>query len=644
MTHVDAHMNRQILLGFSLYLLLGITAVLYYPGLDGPLLLDDFENLKSLSDLSQGITTWRDALTTNSSSSLGRPITILSFIANQLVNGGEVWDYKYTNLMIHLLCGVLVFWLVGRLLQEHSLKPYCWAVALWVTAFWLLTPLQVSTVLYVVQRMAQLSTLFVMAGLVTYVIGRQNLEFRPRLGITLILSCPLLWLPIAVLSKENGILLPLLMFVIEIFFFSFRAPRAGRFFLVTLYIFTLLLPVLVVSIKLALDPGFILNGYAGRDFTIGERLLTQARILFVYLWSLLIPYGPGFGLYHDDFIKSTDLLTPLSTLLSVSVWIFLIIIAALSLKVQGRIFKNVSYVFFGIAFFLAAHLLESSVFPLELYFEHRNYLPAIGIYLALGIAIFSITKTFKMQRLVVLLLALLPVAHAVASYPRIQTWTSWEQILFSADEAHPQSARLHSDLSIYYYNQGNPERAFFHLDEAKKWDPRLTSATSVIRIAVYCKIGLPIPETEYEQLRSKLNFTRTISTKSAFNILASLMQYEPCLQLDINKFGEIVEQWLTTPTAQPHSDTIWFIRLQLGRMFFYRGLTVKAINQMNNSIALYPERLEPGLIKFQYQLALNDMDGAKKTLIELKHNDNGKRVDLSRAISNFENFLSGSIQ
>lgn len=134
------------------------------------------------------------------------------------------------------------------------------------------------------------------------------------------------------------------MFVIEIFFFRFRAPRAGQRFLIALYILTLLLPALVVSIKLALDPGFILNGYKGRDFTLVERLLTQARILFTYIWTLLVPYGPGLGLYHDDYIKSTTLLTPLTTLLSVSAWTLLSIIAAFSLKAQEGSF-NSSYIF-----------------------------------------------------------------------------------------------------------------------------------------------------------------------------------------------------------------------------------------------------------------------------------------------------------
>ncbi|MCY0536413.1 hypothetical protein, partial [Klebsiella pneumoniae] len=36
----------------------------------------------------------------------------------------------------------------------------------------------------------------------------------------------------------------------------------------------------------------------------------------------------------------------------------------------------------GWFFFLVAHLVESSFLPLEMYYEHRNYLPSFGLLLA----------------------------------------------------------------------------------------------------------------------------------------------------------------------------------------------------------------------------------------------------------------------
>ncbi len=149
--------------------LLMLTAAVYWPGLQGPVLLDDIANLESLIDMQSGALAWHEVL--GGFEVRGRPITMLSFVANWLTSAGEIWALKYTNLMIHLLCGALLFWLAGRLLAEPraGVAPQRWWLALLVAALWLLAPMLVSTVLYVVQRMAQLATLFVLAGVLCYV-------------------------------------------------------------------------------------------------------------------------------------------------------------------------------------------------------------------------------------------------------------------------------------------------------------------------------------------------------------------------------------------------------------------------------------------------------------------------------------------
>jgi hypothetical protein len=96
--------------------LLMLTAAVYWPGLQGPMLLDDFENLEPLMDMQSGRLAWHEVL--GGFSIHGRPISMLSFVANWLTSAGELWSLKYTNLMIHLLCGALLFWLAGRLLGE----------------------------------------------------------------------------------------------------------------------------------------------------------------------------------------------------------------------------------------------------------------------------------------------------------------------------------------------------------------------------------------------------------------------------------------------------------------------------------------------------------------------------------------------
>ncbi len=381
---------------------------------------------------------------------------MLTFIGNQLLEAGEVWAYKYTNLLIHLLAGAVLFWLAGRLLLERpELAPRRWTLALWIAAVWLLAPIQVSTVLYVVQRMAELAALFVFAGLLAYTVGRQNLASRPVLGGVLIGSSVLLWWPLATLSKENGALLLPLLLLVEIYFFGFRTPRpAARRILAGLFVVLLGIPAGVLLVKLTLHPALLLGGYASRDFTLEERLLTEGRVLFSYVRALIVPDSTTLGLYHDDYRKSTGLLSPPSTLLAAAGWLAILCSAYLFRR------SSLSPVFFGVLFFLLAQSLESTFIPLEIYFEHRNYLPGFGLFFGLAALLSILIRSQpQLRRPLLLFAAALPAFYAFATYQRVQTWTSSQGIVLSAQRAHPDSSRLQADLAVYFANARNAQEA-----------------------------------------------------------------------------------------------------------------------------------------------------------------------------------------
>src|SRR5690606_37588290 len=139
-----------------------LTAIVYFPGLNGPFLFDDPPNiLIPFQAWLDGKTGWQELVLGNRSGMLGRPISMLTFLANASTTGLSVVPFKATNVAIHILSGVLIYILLERLLAcDPNLKVKARAIALLVTAIWLLHPMQVSTVLYVVQRMAQLSAFF----------------------------------------------------------------------------------------------------------------------------------------------------------------------------------------------------------------------------------------------------------------------------------------------------------------------------------------------------------------------------------------------------------------------------------------------------------------------------------------------------
>ena len=628
----------QLAFAVLLYVLLGVAIASYWPGLNGGLILDDFDNLAPLADLGANVTTLRDVLTTNRSGTFGRSVAMLSFAFDQIAHGGEIWFFKYTNLLLHALCGTLIFWLTARLVQGHALSRYRWWLATWVTAMWLLTPLQVSTVLYVVQRMTQLAALFTFAGLLSYVIGRQLLDQDRRIGYGLILSAFVLWWPLATLSKENGALLPLLTLLIELVFFRFALQARDKRVLVGIYVLSLLLPLTAGIVLLVVDPSFALNGYAVRDFSLTERLLTQPRILFDYIRQLTLPDGSSLGVYHDDYQKSLGLLSPPSTLLALASWIAVLVVAIFMRR------KPAATMFFGVLFFLAGHMLESTILPLELYFEHRNYLPSYGLFLTLGFALFFFIQKLPAKGVVILFGALLPVSHAAATYQRVQTWTSFEKIMHSALQSHPNSARVHADLSIYYMNRGAFDQAQSHLGAVETHDPMAKPAVAIQRIVAHCKARKEIPQASYSSLESALSFSKSNYTTASLKILDGLIEKGQCPQLDVDRFTKIFRQLLlaTDPDKLPRrqKEAYWLMNVYLAQLLGHDGKYLEAIRYLDLAANADKARLEPDLIKFRFQMEMGKVGAAKQTLLQLKQRDRGDRTDLTAAIRDYDAFLN----
>jgi hypothetical protein len=124
-----------------------------------------------------------------------------------------------------------------------------------------------------------------------------------------------------------------------------------------------------------------------RGFDGPERLLTEATILWEYLYRAFIPYVPALGPFHDDQVVHRDWLDPMS-LLAVVAWL-----AAIAAAVGLR--KRFPWLAFAIAWYLAGHALESTTLGLELYFEHRNYLPLIGPVFAFVAMVSSVTPQWQ---------------------------------------------------------------------------------------------------------------------------------------------------------------------------------------------------------------------------------------------------------
>ena len=622
--------SRWVLI--ALGTLVVLTGAIYWPGLSGDLVLDDSSTLEPIARLARGELTWHEALFQHDNF---RPLSMASYVANWLITGDRVWPLKLTNLVIHLLCGVLVFFLSERLLAspvanvDHRRR---W-VALWIAACWLLAPLHVSTVLYVTQRMAALATLFSLAALLAYVAGRERIaEDRVR-GLGLIALGLAVFGPLAILSKENGILVPILIIVFELFFSSStQAPKAIRLARRALAL-AVAVTMLIGIVTVIAAPNVIFVSYDYRPFTLWERVLSEWRILFDYLANLLLlPGGSPFGIYHDDYPQSHGLLEPASTLLAGAAWLAVLIAGWLT---RGT---RTGLLVFGLWFYLAAHGLESTLLPLELYFEHRNYLPSVGIFFSLGYGAYLLLSRARLKRIVAAALILVPIGYGAITVHRVLVWQSWERMLFAALEHYPDSARVHTGLANLYVNQGNLDKALEHLELAAARPGVAELGLAIHAINAYCLTDRPPPPSAYEALERSPPSDDS-HTLNALGWLTNAVERQECGGLDQARLaGALHDALQGADQAGPHGNT-WILHTHAARLLAAAGRKGDALTHLDLASRLEPERLEAGLLAVRYRLELGDLANAKKTLLEVKQRDRGRVASHSRLIDEFERRL-----
>ena len=372
-------LRKNYLAGFAcgVLVLLLLVLTVYWPGLSGAFFFDDSFNILQSPAIKVSeftVDSFLNLWASGIAGPLGRPVSLLTFAANYYYAGFDPYWFKLTNLLIHCLNTVLIGFLSLLCLRAarvmHSDAGWQYGLAGLVAAFWALHPIQLTSVLYVVQRMTSLSSTFVLLGLILHIWGRQRPSFAWSSWLAL-LGAWTVCLPLAMLSKETGILFVLYAGAYEAILQRSHAGRFDRFG--TVFLGLLLLLSVGFSISLLIDPsGGLLGSYAIRSFTLQERVLTESRILWAYVTMIVLPSLSDFGLYHDDYVVSTGIFQPFGTLLA-------IVGLVASLPAIYLLRNKAPIAAFGLLWFLAGHSLELTVFPLELMHEHRNYLPSLGI-------------------------------------------------------------------------------------------------------------------------------------------------------------------------------------------------------------------------------------------------------------------------
>ncbi len=488
---------------------LALVAVVYWPGRGGGFTFDDYPNIVDNAALHVTRMDWNDwvaAAMSSPASTLKRPLAMASFAANYYFTGSDPQAMKLTNLAIHLLNVLLVFILVRRILRtasrdEDAAERIEWA-ALFTAAAWALAPINFLGVLYIVQRMESLCHVFVFAGLWLYVAGRQRL--RDGHGGWPAIACSLTVFPmLGLLCKESAALLPLYAFIVECCIFRFRDGDGRRIRrLYALYAVVLLLPGIAGFVWLlprSIDPA----AYVGRDFSLGQRLLTEPRVVLDYLRWTLCPRLNELGLNHDDYVVSRGPWDPPSSLYAIGALAALLVFA-------WRIRSRFPIAALGLLWFFAAQALTATIIPLELVFEHRNYFASLGVCLVLADALLLIPATDLARRACATLAVAFVLLGAFVTGLRAGEWNN--EFAFSNSEAanHPRSPRATYDLArtlivLTGYRKDSPliadaERAV----ERARQAPHASVLPDHAALIFAAHMGKPLRREWWDSLQAKL--------------------------------------------------------------------------------------------------------------------------------------------
>jgi tetratricopeptide (TPR) repeat protein len=478
------------------FLIVAAAAILvvfvYMGALPGPFVFDDEANITDNRYIRMTTLSWDQAYAAAFKSPISnRPVANLSLALNYFFNGYNVVGFRFVNLLIHITNGFLLFALARATLQTPAMAAYtekAGIAAAFAAAAWLVHPLHTQSVAYIVQRMTSMAVMFYLLSMLCYAKARLATAAGRRAG--LYAGCALAGL-LALGSKEIAATLPVFLLLYEWYFFQVLDKSWLRRFLPGIAMAGVLTAVISLVFIGGRNPfDQILSPYAGGDFSAWQRVLTQLRVVCVYVGLLLWPDPSRLNLDYD-FPVSASLLAPPSTLAA------LLVIAA-ALFLSFRLARREPLVSFAILWFFGNLVIESSVIRLETVFEHRTYLPSVMPVAAFAAFWF---KRIRLKWVAVGLLSIVAAGWAGWTYQRNQVWgdavTLWRDCIAKS----PLKPRPYNNLGVALIEKGRLAESEPFFQKAIELQPKYGDARYNLG---YVMIRLDRMEEGTRQLREAI--------------------------------------------------------------------------------------------------------------------------------------------
>ena len=552
------------------------TVGVYSHTLDVPFYLDDFSSIQENPIIYQ----WQGTIKELWQFAPMRTIGYLSFALNYQVHQFQVNGYHVVNIAIHILASLAVWGLLLGLVRSPVLKqqlsPTAQVVLPLVAALlFALHPLQIQAVTYVVQRLASMAALFYITALMAFVYARLAENLLPRLfWITILILC----MGLGLLTKQNTATLPVALLLIELIFFPNHLKRVltitGFAVLGLAAVWT------VLALSFQYNPFSLqaMEALTKETTTISREsyLATQFSVLWTYIKLFFYPIG----LHIDyDYPITETLLNP-TALIALAGHMVLIVIGLLSIK-------RFPIIAFGLLFYYLAHAVESSVIPIrDVVFEHRTYLPNLGLFaLCAWILVVQIPRWLDKNTAIILTLVVV-VGLGTMTWLRNETWRNPIALWKDNVEQSPSKKRAWVILGKHLVQADRPQEGLTALLRSGTEQTEADGSTSTTYSAETL-LNLVVAYKKLKQYEQALNIINQVIHNPTIDNLNRAKFYinRGNIAYELERFADAEQSYLTALQFYPQSISA---RANLASIFAATGRLQEAENTYLDMLQLDP--------------------------------------------------------
>ncbi|RKZ72395.1 MAG: hypothetical protein DRQ48_00460 [Gammaproteobacteria bacterium] len=581
--------------------------IFYLPATESRFLLDDYSTLTGLTEIDEsGIVNY---VLGGFTGPTGRPISLLSFAIQADAWPDNPAAFKILNLAIHAANAFLLLLITLKLSSYSNFgKKEKTIFSYTVFLLWLFHPLHHSTIFYATQRMTELTAFFTLLTVYFYLNFRPKLADRKSVKLLFVITIGVLsGTCLSILSKENGILTLVYIFIIEITVLShLRNTVMTRNWLNIL----LLTPVVMLVLYFISTYGNTLQGYEYRSYGILDRLVTQVDVIFEYLRMVLLPRYSDFTFYHDDYRVIKDI--------SAAPFILVKVVLLACVIIFSIIYRRkLPFICFGLLWFFCGHALESSHLNLEMFFEHRNYLPSYGLIVFFVWSVFSLYKYYNIKLIVLSLLLVFIINISTVSILQIRLWQDPYRQVIEWVRLNPDSINAMTDLATNYTFLGNYTKAKSVYEQLSILTPD-SVATDIQQIKLLnCYENTEIDDKQWQEIieKSESAISFKLREVASLDSLVSIIIEDKCKNINLDALLLFMNTLIKNPSFSPHRPYLYEF---MATIELYKGDIYSSLNNIRNALMLW-DKPSYRIYEIRLLLMLDDKDTASEKIRAFKN-------------------------